>query len=144
MLVPNLPDFYPLAWLLSWAALSLQACMATWPVAWTVGERTLLYLLRYYRICWLLAPTSTFDMKQSVPATFWQSYCSDEKKQPLSKEMSDKWQKDGKMNIQAWQSRNKIYVLREGVGYSGEILSTIPEVKRRNYEEKINRLFWPN
>lgn len=144
MLVPTLSDPYPLAWLLAWVALSLQACLATWPVAWSVGEPALLFLLRYCGICWLSAPSSTFHMEQFVPAASWQSYWSDGKKQPLRKEMSDKWQKDGEINIQAWQSRNKKYVLREGVWYSGEILASIPALKERNDEEKIKRLFWPN
>lgn len=57
--------------LLAWAALSLLACLAAWPVAWSVGKPALLFSLRCRGICWLSPPISTFLMEQPVPAASW-------------------------------------------------------------------------
>lgn len=58
--------------------------------------------------------------------------------------MSDKWQKYVEINILALQSTKKTYSLMEGVRYSGEVLAPIPGLKRKNDNEKIKELFWPN
>lgn len=66
------------------------------------------------------------------------------KTQPVRKEMSDKWQKYVEINILALQSTKKTYSLMEGVRYSGEVIAPIPGLKRKNDNEKIKELFWPN
>lgn len=43
---------------------------------------------------------SSLLMEQPVPAASWQTYWSDGKKQPLRKEINDKWQKDVDINIE--------------------------------------------
>lgn len=86
MLVPNLTDFYPTV------LTSILSC----PV--TTGLHGNLACCLGNLLCSSCsgiefvdsAPSSIFYMEQSVPATSWRSYCSDERKQPLSKEMSEK------------------------------------------------------
>lgn len=123
----KLPCHYRLAW---------QPCLLP-------GEPSLLFLLRYW-ICWL--SSQLYLLHGAICPCYILTVILFRWKKAATEQRNEwkKWQKDWKRNIQEWQSRNKIHVLREGVWHSGENLSTIPEAKRRNYEKKLKRLFWLN
>lgn len=135
---------HSLAWFVVWAVLSLQACWTTWPIAWVVIKPEVLLKL----LCSSCVSIVEFADSQ-LPALHttwssvsydWQSCLSDGKKQPVRKEMSSKRCREGKRNIQGgWSRKKNIYVLREGVKFSGEIIAPIPVLKRRKDHEKIKK-----